>query len=43
MVSFILIIEALEHVAKGPLLILKMFAWKLFFFLDFILVVDMFS
>jgi hypothetical protein len=42
-VSVILIIEAFEHIAKGPFLILKMFAWKLFLLPDFTLVVDMLS
>jgi hypothetical protein len=39
-VSAILINEAFEYVAKGPFLILKMFAWKLCLFPHFTLVVD---
>jgi hypothetical protein len=39
-VSVILINETFVHVAKGPLLILKTFAWKLCLLPHFTLVVD---
>jgi hypothetical protein len=32
MVIVTLIIEAFEHVAKGPFLIMKTFSWKLYLF-----------
>jgi hypothetical protein len=43
LVSVTLIIEAFEHVAKSPFLIMKMFSWKLYLFPHFTLVVDMVS